>query len=861
MREMEMVGFLTMLIFLNLSISMSSMTTLVSAASGPATEIIEFKRVPVDLAAQALKAGEIDYYIFGLRPAQAEALKGEPDIVLYYAPAGLVDIVLNPAPAPRGELNPLSIREVRLALNYLMDRDYVVNQIYKGFAAPMVTFLSSYDPDFITVYDIVARYDFKYDPVTAAAIIDRAMTRAGATKVDGKWYYNGKPVTLNFIIRIEDERREIGDTFASALESLGFTINRLYMAFGQAIPIIYGTDPAEFQWHLYTEGWGKGALEKYDYSTINQMGAPWYGYMPGWQEAGYWQYENSTIDNIGKRIFMGNFTSKEERDNLYRAATEMIIQESIRIWAATRLEIYPARKEVSGLTEDLGTGLRAPFNPREVFISGKDTVKVGHLWVHTAASTWNPTVGGHQDVYSIDVWRAVYDPFLWRHPFSGMPIPFRWDYEVRTAGPVGALPVPEDAVIWNAVTDTWEPVGSGVTAKSKVTFDLSKYVGSKWHNNQPITWADVLFAIYQAFEIAYDPEKGAVESSISAILSEQLKPFKGFRIVGNSLEVYLDYWHFSDDYIADYAVISGGHYPWEILAAMDIVVFKDKAAMYSNSAAESFGVPWLSVNLREHAVLVNSALDRIVFSDYQKVFTIKDKVYATSAELESRKSADHAWFNEKGHLVISDGPFYLNIFDAEAQYAQLKAFRDPTYPFAKGDWFYGKATPPTIMGLGIPTVIPGGAASIIIDMSGPTPLGVKYLIRDPATGTIVDIGEAEALTATKFIIRLLPSFTERLEPGLYELTVAAYSEQVAFVSTSKVYFDVFNILPLESAFKSIGAALSQEIASVSGKIDALTQSLSGVSTQIGNLTAVMMVIAILVVINTIVMVLGILRKR
>ncbi|MEM1607091.1 MAG: ABC transporter substrate-binding protein [Candidatus Bathyarchaeia archaeon] len=860
MRKMKIAIFLTMLMILNLLISTGSMTTLVLAVSGPATEIIEFKRVPVDLAAQALKAGEIDYYIFGLRPAQAEALKGEPDIVLYYAPAGLVDVVLNPAPAPEGELNPLSIREVRLALNYLMDRDYVVNQIYKGFAAPMVTFLSSYDPDFITVYDIVARYDFKYDPVTAATIIDRAMSKAGATKVDGKWYYNNKLVTLNFIIRIEDERREIGDTFASALESLGFTVNRLYMAFGQAIPIIYGTNPAELQWHLYTEGWGKGALEKYDYSTINQMGAPWFGWMPGWQEAGYWQYENSTIDNIGKRIFMGNFTSKEERDNLYRTATEMIIQESIRIWAATRLEIHPARKEVAGLTEDLGTGLRAPFNPREVYIAGKDTVKVGHLWVHTEASAWNP-IGGHDDVYSIDMWRAVYDPPLWRHPFSGMPIPFRWDYEVRTAGPVGALPVPEDAVMWNAVSDVWEPVGSGVTAKSKVTFDLSKYIGSKWHNGQPITWADILFAIYQAFEIAYDPEKSAVESSISAILSEQLKPFKGFRIVGNSLEVYLDYWHFSDDYIADYAVIPGGHYPWEILAAMDIVVFKDKAAMYSESAAESFGVPWLSVNLREHAALVNSALDRILFGDYEKVFTIRDKVYATSAELENRRSADHAWFDEKKHMVISDGPFYLNIFDAAAQYAQLKAFRDPTYPFAKGDWFYGKATPPTIVGLGIPTVIPGGAASIIIDVSGPTPLGVKYLIRDPTTGTIVDIGEAEALTATKFIIRLLPSFTEKLEPGLYELTVAAYSEQVAFVSTSKVYFDVFNILPLESAFKSIGAALSQEIASVSGKIDTLTQSLSGVSAQMGTLIAAIMIIAILAIINTIVMVLGILRKR
>lgn len=322
-KNVVMVAFLVLALAILLNIA----TFAVLAEQGPATDVMEFKRVPVDLAAQALKAGDIDYYIFGLRPAQAEALKGDPDIVLYYAPAGLVDIVLNPAPAKEGGLNPLSIREVRLALNYLVDRDYIVNQIYKGFAAPMVTFLSSYDPDFVTIYDIVAKYDFKYDPVTANNMITQALTKAGATKVGGKWYYGGKPIVLNFIIRIEDERREIGDAFASALESMGFTVNRLYMAFGQAIPIVYGTDPAEHQWDLYTEGWGKGAPEKYDYSTINQFGAPWAGYMPGWQESGYWQYQNATIDDLGKKIFMGNFTSKEERDRLYRTATEMIFQD------------------------------------------------------------------------------------------------------------------------------------------------------------------------------------------------------------------------------------------------------------------------------------------------------------------------------------------------------------------------------------------------------------------------------------------------------------------------------------------------------------------------------------------------------
>ncbi|MCS6784164.1 MAG: hypothetical protein NZ581_03075, partial [Candidatus Caldarchaeum sp.] len=69
------------------------------------------------------------------------------------------------------------------------------------------------------------------------------MKKLGAEKVAGKWVYRGKPVTLKFIIRIEDERRQMGDSFAVELEKLGFTVERIYLPFGPAIQIIYGTDP------------------------------------------------------------------------------------------------------------------------------------------------------------------------------------------------------------------------------------------------------------------------------------------------------------------------------------------------------------------------------------------------------------------------------------------------------------------------------------------------------------------------------------------------------------------------------------------------------------------------------------------
>jgi peptide/nickel transport system substrate-binding protein len=48
------------------------------------------------------------------------------------------------------------------------------------------------------------------------------MKKLGAELVDGKWYYKGQPVVLKFLIRIEDQRRQIGDYVATLFEQLGF---------------------------------------------------------------------------------------------------------------------------------------------------------------------------------------------------------------------------------------------------------------------------------------------------------------------------------------------------------------------------------------------------------------------------------------------------------------------------------------------------------------------------------------------------------------------------------------------------------------------------------------------------------------
>ena len=74
----------------------------------------------------------------------------------------------------------------------------------------MLTHVSSFDSDYLTLYDMLLESSITYDPDYARGIVHNEMINAGAELVEGKWHYNGKPIRIDFIIRVEDERRDDG---------------------------------------------------------------------------------------------------------------------------------------------------------------------------------------------------------------------------------------------------------------------------------------------------------------------------------------------------------------------------------------------------------------------------------------------------------------------------------------------------------------------------------------------------------------------------------------------------------------------------------------------------------------------------
>jgi peptide/nickel transport system substrate-binding protein len=819
-------------------------TTTAQVPPGPASDKIVMRRYPIPDVPAAILGGEIDAYMFALRPAQVEPLLGRPEVVIITAPAGLLELTLNPAPVhveriegnytaeevlaiikfrygvtvPRKALvnlyyeeevvnetrkvytiaefgafpgkgvNPFAFREIRWAMNYAIDRDAFISVAMRGLGVPMYTFLSQYDPDYFVIADIIAKYEFTYNPDYAKQIVTSVMTEIGATLgPDGYWYYDGSPITVTLIIRPEDERKDLGYTFNTELPKLGINTIPLEKPFREAIPLVYGTDPAEFQWHVYTAGWGKGGIEKYDSATIAQFCAPWLGWMPGWGEPGWWNYRYPEIDELTLRIYTGDYTSREERDELYRRASELCILESVRIWVMTRLDAYPVRVEVKGVTKDLGAGLRGIWNLREMYREDRTTLYVGHLYVWTAASVWN-WWGGFMDVYSVDPARATYDPGTWLHPFSGDYMPFRTPYAVETAGPGGKLPVPSTAKKWDYENNKWVEVGEGVYATSAVTFDLSKMIGTKFHNGITITMADYVGYVALLYELVYDPAYSGLEPRISGTNKPWLDTIVAweFNDEAKTMTVYVNYWHFDEDYIAAWASIGIGN-PVEIhVATFELAL--DRRSETGLCLYQTAICPGISLVLPEHVGLIRDTLAAYLNNEtvLAKVQVLTDG-RMTMEEWNARIQADLNWINTYNLAWISYGPFMLTKLDTTAQVLELTAYRDPTYPFKKGDWYYGYPVLTEITKIEVPEkVIVGQEATITVTLSGIPPFYVKYVLKDPA-GNVVATGFGEKVEENVFKITLPAGLTAQFTPdAYYTLIVTATSDVVAVPAATRV---------------------------------------------------------------------------
>lgn len=773
----------------------------------------------VESAVTRLLAGDIDVYAQSSSNAETFQTVVENGLAYVNSFGSYNDLTFNPA-GPifenSGTFNPFGIREVREAMNWLLDRDYMVQEIMGGLAVPKFFPMVSGFPDYARYVDVVRELEAKYayNPEVANEAITTAMTANGAELVDGIWSYEGEPIDVIILIRVEDERRQIGDYVANQLETIGFQVTRDYRTSSEASVLWIQGNIEDGLWHLYTGGWITTAISRSEGDNFEffQSYRSAYGFTSLW--AGYEVPDD--VDAVYTSLANNNFNTLEERRELFAQALEASIFWSNRLWLVDRLSYSPFAANVE-VAADLAGGIAgaqlAAWTLRYADQEGGEmTVAMADLLVEP----WNP-VAGTNWIYDSAEQRYTADFGTMVDPFTGLALPQRIEsasITVQEGLPVGKtldwvefefaaeIPVPEDAWSdWDAATQTWItaadkfPEGTTAKVKSVVTYPADFFETVTWHDGSHISVADFVMALIVPFDIAKEGSAIFDEVQVGS-LESFLTAFKGYRITSTD-PLTVEY--YSDNYALDAELNVTSFWPeygygngaWHNIA---IGYLADAAGELAFSAdkADANEIEWMSFISGPSLEILKAQLDTAEadgFIPYEPTLG----QYLTAEEVMERYENLQTWYSRQGHFWLGTGPYYLNKVFTVEKTLTLTRYQD--YPDAANKWARFGTAPIAVVevdGPGRVTIGEEAVFDVFVTFDGAPYaaddiLETKYLLFD-ATGALVATGEAELVEDGYYTITLDADTTGALAEGSNKIEVAVVSKLVSLPAFSSFEF-------------------------------------------------------------------------
>ncbi len=629
-------------------------------------------------ALEEVRNGNLDVYYHRISSDRLEDNKEREGLQVFDSTGVKYSILVNPAESE--EFNPFSNKDIRFALNYLVDRKLIVNELMGGYGTSIASHYGPSDPEYFRVIEQLEEFNFKYSPILAGEIISKKLKEAGANKIENKWQINSKPIEVTIFIRSDDPiRKSVGEILAVELQKIGFTVKKEFGDLNKAFVIVYGSNPSDLKWSIYTEAWARSAFVKYDSVGLAQMYSPWFSNMPGFNDPTYWNYENEKLDTLTQKVYGGDFETSEERTKLVQEAIIEGVNEAVRVFLASKIDQYVANEKVSGIVNDFGAGVPSRFTPINAKSDNEEFV-VGVKQIYQGA--WNPIMG-LTDSYSRHVWGIISDPGTFKHPFTGETIPVRAKWQVETLGPNEKLTMPIESKIWKPTLQKWENVSPNTFATSRVTFDF-KF--ANWHNGEKMDMNDILHSLYFTVEwgTQTDENDKTFDSEFTPRTAQSIQTIVGInQIDEDTVEVYVDYWHFDEGEIAEWAEMLWGSVPWEITAAMEKAV-EDGKVSFSRSGATSKNVSWLSLIMPNDANMIKEYLQE--YKDTNHIPNSLKGDNENTGYYQNRYNSSIKWIEENNHAVISNGPFYLKSYSPESRTILVNTFDDDSYPFKIGEW-------------------------------------------------------------------------------------------------------------------------------------------------------------------------------
>jgi peptide/nickel transport system substrate-binding protein len=782
-------------------------------------------------AISQIQAGAIDFYSFTLASDQFPAIE---DAGLPYVRSlgGYYGFSFNPAVfTDTTRLNPFNNRKIREAMNWLVDRNYINQEIYAGGSLPKLLPITTQLAEYTNLIDTARALESKYayDPDRAKEVIDAEMPAMGAELgSDGKWQFNGEPISLIFMIRPDGDgtRLPMGDYFANQLETVGFTVDRQYKTSSEAFPIWLGTPAVDGQWHIYTAGYIPGGFPRDERGNIQES------YLNTSQQASEPFISNVAdpeLQELGDALFQGEFTTKEERDEMMRRALELSLEDSLFIWTIDQQSYSPFSADVQ-VTSDLALGFEATsvgahnlrFKDQE---GGVMQVGTNDLFTQP----WN-TIAGSNWVWDSAIHRAtaqgtsaiVGGGGLMADPFTGLAYPDRiesaelvyqeglpiqqnLDWLTVTTEP--EIAVPEDAwVDWDATEQRFitaaEKFPEGTTAKVKsvVVYPADLFDTIKWHDGSPLSVADFVMAMIQGLDPG-KPESPIYDETLALNIDSGLVSFKGYRITSTdplTIESYND--AFNNDAelnvlplwpISPYGL--SGENSWPVLAISNLAEAAGELAYTQDKAdaAQIENTSWVGGPSLE---ILDKYLDQAI-SESHIPYEPTLGEYITQEEADLRYANLKQWFEDHGHFWVGTGPYYLDqVFTTEKS---LVLKHNPDFPDLANKWQQFDEPKLAESVLDGPAQVKAGEESVfdatITFNDQPYAQSdiqsVKYILYN-ASGAVADTGEATAVGDGQYQVTLGADVTSELEAGASRLEVAVVPIPVAVPSFTSLDFVV-----------------------------------------------------------------------
>ena len=718
-------------------------------------------------ALEEVRNGNLDMYYYRISSDRLESNQSREGLKVFDSTGGSYSLLVNPAESEK--FNPFSSKDARFALNYLLDRKMIVNELMGGYGSPIISYYGPTDPEYLTIIKQLESFNFKYNPTLSEEIISKSLIEKGAVKMNNKWKMENNEIEIIIFIRSDDPvRKSIGEILSAELENMGFTVKKEYGDLNKAFVVVYGSNPADSKWNIYTEGWGRSAFVKYDSIGLSQMYSPWFSNMPGFNDPAYWNYENKKLDGLTQEIYKGSFETLEKRTQLIQEAVVEGINESVRIFLASKVDQYVVNQNVEGVINDLGAGVPSRFTPINAKNSDNELV-IAVKQIYQGA--WNPVMG-LTDTYSRQIWGIISDPITFKHPFTGETFPVRAQWEVETLGLKEKIKVPIEAKMWDPASQKWDNVPINTLATSKVTFDF-KF--SNWHNGQSMDMNDILHSLYFTIEwgTQNDENDKTFDTEFTPRAAQSIETIKGInQIDSNTVEVYVDYWHFDENEIAEWAAL-WSPIPWEITSSMEKAVTDGKVS-FSRSGATAKSVNWLSLIVPKDAQIIKENLQ-----EYKNKGFIPNSLKQnenTGQYYENRYDSSIEWIEKNNHAVISNGPFYLESYSPESRTIIVKTFEDESYPFKIGKWSeFENVQFPIIKKIDMDKIIQYGEKEDILIETENTD-SILYFLTD--TKGKIQASEKLNVKENKITIKITSEITKKLQPGANSIKVFAISNSV-----------------------------------------------------------------------------------